>query len=299
MFRDFAPITLIATFSNLLVVNADVAAKSVPELIALAKAKPGTLTYGSPGTGSQPHLGGEFLRLLAGIEIVHVPYNGTAPALRDLLGGQITFMFAQTSAALPQVQAGKLRALGVASTQRATQLPDVPTIAEGGLSGFEAVSWYALLAPAGTPKEIASWRREVAELYAGMRNTAQRDPKLAAAQFRAGRDSLILHHPESPFTHDISAATQGIDYFPCEPAWRLTGHIERAVDRYRLQIDLADDGVLRCAGADPSGDTMLLDFNFAYNPSCAYDHRWSCPLSPPENRLPLSVPAGERAYRAP
>jgi tripartite-type tricarboxylate transporter receptor subunit TctC len=138
------------------VVHPDIPAKSVDELIALAKAKPRSLTYGSPGIGSQPHLGGEFLKLLAGIDIVHVPYNGTAPALRDLLGGQISFMFAQTSAALPQIQGGKLRALGVASLKRAAQLPDVPTIAESGLPGFEAVSWYALLAPAGTPKEVVA-----------------------------------------------------------------------------------------------------------------------------------------------
>ena len=154
--RDFVPITLLATFSNMLVVNPDVPAKTVAELIALAKAKPGSVSYGSPGTGSQPHLGGEFLKLMAGIDIVHVPYNGTAPALKDLLGGQITFRFAQTSAALPQIQSGKLRALGVASPRRATLLPDVPTIAEAGLPGFEAVSWYALLAPAGTPKEIVT-----------------------------------------------------------------------------------------------------------------------------------------------
>jgi len=154
--RDFAPITLIATFSNVLVVNPDVPAKSVAELIALAKAKPGSLSYGSPGTGSQPHLGGEYLRLTAGIDIVHVPYNGTAPALRDLLGGQIAFMFAQTSAALPHIQSGKLRALGVASRKRAPQLPDVPTIEEAGLPGFEAVSWYALLAPAATPKDVVA-----------------------------------------------------------------------------------------------------------------------------------------------
>lgn len=165
VFRDFAPITLIATFSNLLVVNPEVAAKSVPELIALARAKPGTLTYGSPGTGSQPHLGGEFLKLMAGIDIIHVPYNGTAPALRDLLGGQITFMFAQTSSALAQVQTGKLRALGVASLKRIPQLPELPTVAESGLPGFEAVSWYALMAPAGTPKEIvARLQSEIARI---------------------------------------------------------------------------------------------------------------------------------------
>lgn len=154
--RDFVPVTLVATFSNLLVVNPDVPAKTVSELIALAKARPGILTFGSPGTGSQPHVGGELMKLMAGIDIVHVPYNGTAPALKDLLGGQITFMFAQTSAALPQIQGGKLRALGVASPRRAIQLPDVPTIAESGLPGFEAVSWYALLAPAGTSKEVAA-----------------------------------------------------------------------------------------------------------------------------------------------
>ena len=152
--RDFVPITLIASFSNVLVVNPEVPVKSVNELIALAKAKPGTLSFGSPGTGSQPHLGGEFLKLQAGIDIVHVPYSGTAPALRDLLGGQISFMFAQTSSALPQIQSGKLRALGIASPRRSAQLPDLPTIAEGGLPGFEAVSWYALLAPAGTPKDV-------------------------------------------------------------------------------------------------------------------------------------------------
>jgi len=163
--KDFAPVTLIASFSNMLVVNPDVPAKSVSELIALAKAKPGSLSYGSPGTGSQPHLGGEFLKLTAGIEIVHVPYNGTAPALRDLLGGQISFMFAQTSAALPQIQSGKLRALGVASAKRSPQLPEVPTIAESGLPGFEAVSWYALLAPAGTPKEVVTkMQAEVARI---------------------------------------------------------------------------------------------------------------------------------------
>jgi len=152
--RDFVPITLVASFPNVLVVHPDLPVKSVTELIALAKAKPKTLSYGSPGIGSQAHVGGELLKLMAGIDIVHVPYNGTAPAMKDLLGGQIQFMFAQVSSALPQVQSGKLRALGVASPRRFAQLPDLPTIAEAGLPGFEAVSWYALLAPAGTPKDV-------------------------------------------------------------------------------------------------------------------------------------------------
>jgi len=210
----------------------------------------------------------------------------------------------------------------------------------------------------GTPANpftLASWRREVSELYAGMRNTAQRDPNLAAAQFRAGRDSLLRHHSESPFSADFLSRFGGIDYFAYDPALRLTGTIDRDVERYQFRIDLAEDGVLRCtragivrfrygdadlalsvfwmegyggvlwlpfgdatnnaetygggrylydsikgadlgAGADDSGDTMLLDFNFAYNPSCAYDVRWSCPLAPPENKLPLPVRAGERAF---
>jgi tripartite-type tricarboxylate transporter receptor subunit TctC len=164
--KDLAPVTQIATFSNVLVVHPEVPATTVAELVAFAKAKPGSLSYGSPGTGSQAHLGGEYLKQLAGIEIVHVPYNGTAPALRDLLGGQIGFMFSQTSAALPQIQSGKLRALGVAGPKRSPQLPDVPTIAESqGLAGFEAVSWYALLAPAGTPKDIiAKLQAEIAKI---------------------------------------------------------------------------------------------------------------------------------------
>ena len=163
--RDFAPITSLASFSNALVVHPDVPAKTVNELIALAKAKPKTLSFGSPGIGSQAHLAGEFLKLQAGIDIVHIAYNGTAPALRDLLGGQIQFMFAQTSSALPQIQSGKLRALGVASPKRTPLMPELPTIAEGGLPGFEAVSWYALLAPAGTPKEIiAKVQAEVARV---------------------------------------------------------------------------------------------------------------------------------------
>ena len=163
--RDFAPITSLASFSNALVVHPDVPAKTVNELIALAKAKPKALSFGSPGIGSQAHLAGEFLKLQAGIDIVHIAYNGTAPALRDLLGGQIQFMFAQTSSALPQIQSGKLRALGVASPKRTPLMPELPTIAEGGLPGFEAVSWYALLAPAGTPKEIiAKVQAEVARV---------------------------------------------------------------------------------------------------------------------------------------
>ena len=152
--RDFAPITQLATVENVLVVNAALPVRSVQELVQLAKQKPGIYTFASPAVGSQAHLAGEFLRIATGIELIHVAYKGTGPALNDLLGGQISMMFSQTSSAIPHIRAGKLRALGVASLKRSTALPDVPTVAEQGLANFEAVSWYALMAPAGTPAEV-------------------------------------------------------------------------------------------------------------------------------------------------
>jgi tripartite-type tricarboxylate transporter receptor subunit TctC len=152
--RDFAPVTLLATVENVLVVHPQVKAASVQELIALAKANPGKLTFSSPGVGSQAHVAGEMLTSMAGVQMLHVPYKGMAPAMNDLLGGQVSFMFLSMSSALKQVQAGKLRALGVASPQRSSAAPDLPTVAEQGLPGFEALSWYALMAPAGTPAEV-------------------------------------------------------------------------------------------------------------------------------------------------
>jgi tripartite-type tricarboxylate transporter receptor subunit TctC len=152
--RDFAPVTLLATVENVLVVHPGVKAVSVQELIALAKASPGKLTFSSPGVGSQAHVAGEMLKSMAGVQMLHVPYKGMAPAMNDLLGGQVSFMFLSMSSALKQVQAGKLRALGVASPQRSSAAPDLPTVAEQGLPGFEALSWYALMAPAGTPAEV-------------------------------------------------------------------------------------------------------------------------------------------------
>jgi tripartite-type tricarboxylate transporter receptor subunit TctC len=153
--KDLAPITRIAAVQNVLVVNPDVAARTVQEFIALAKANPGTLNFASPGNGSQAHVAVELLKLRLGLDLVHVPYQGVGPALKDLLGGRIQVMLAQIPAALPHVQAGKLRALGVASTAPLAAMPDVPTIAAAApLPGFEAVSWYALMAPAGTPREV-------------------------------------------------------------------------------------------------------------------------------------------------
>lgn len=154
MVKDFSPVTLIASTPNLLVVNNDVPAKNLAELIALAKAKPGQLTFGSPGIGTSVHVSGELFNSLAGVKTTHVPYKGRQMAIPDLLGGTITMMFDNMPSALPVVKEGKLRAIGVTSAKRSPSAPDVPTIAEQGLPGFEATSWFAVFAPAGTPRPI-------------------------------------------------------------------------------------------------------------------------------------------------
>ena len=154
--KDFAPITLVAIVPNVLVVNPTVPAKSVAELIALAKSKPGALNFASSSTGGSPHLSGEMFKQMAGVDIAHVPYKGSAPAITDLLGGQVQLMFDNLPSALPQVKAGKLRALAVTSARRSPAAPDLPTIAEAGVPGYEVDSWFGILAPAGTPREIVN-----------------------------------------------------------------------------------------------------------------------------------------------
>jgi tripartite-type tricarboxylate transporter receptor subunit TctC len=154
--QDFAPVTVIAAVPNILVVNPAVPARSVKELIALAKADPGTLNYASAGNGSGPHLAGELLKRMAGVEIVHVAFNGAGPAMAAVLGGTIQMFFAQSSAALPQMKAGKVIALGVASPRRIADSPDLPTLTESGLPDFDVTSWYALVAPAGTPSAVVA-----------------------------------------------------------------------------------------------------------------------------------------------
>jgi tripartite-type tricarboxylate transporter receptor subunit TctC len=148
--KAFAPVALIASVPIVLVVNPSVQAKNVGELIALAKAKPGSLNFGSSGIGSTNHLAGELLKSMAGVDIVHVPYRGAAPAMNDLLAGQIPFMFDNMPAVLPQVQGKAINAIAVAGTKRAEALPDVPTVADT-IPGFEASSWFGLVAPAKTP----------------------------------------------------------------------------------------------------------------------------------------------------
>jgi len=152
--RDFEPIVLVAGVPNLLVVHPSVPAKSVKELTALAKAQPGKLNVASSGSGTSIHLAAELYKQMAGVDIVHVPYKGSAPAVADLLGGQVQMMFDNLPVSLPHAKAGKLRALAVTSPNRSSALPDVPTMDEEGYKGFDATSWFGLLAPAGTPKDI-------------------------------------------------------------------------------------------------------------------------------------------------
>jgi len=152
--KDFAPITLIATTPLLLVVHPSLPARSVKELIALSKANPGQLLYGSAGNGSTLHLAGEMFNTLAGVKLMHVPYKGVTNAFSDLLGGQISLMFPGMPIALPQAQAGKLRALGSTGVKRAPAAPELPTIAEAGVPGYEVSVWYGVLAPAATPPAV-------------------------------------------------------------------------------------------------------------------------------------------------
>lgn len=152
--KDFAPITRTAMVPNVLVVNPSSPFNSVKELIDYGKANPGKLTFGSSGHGSTLQLSGELFKMLAQVDMVHVPYKGSAPAVADLLGNQITMIFDNLPSSLPHVKAGKLKALGVTSSARVAQLPDVPTLAEAGVPGYEVMSWFGLWAPAKTPKPI-------------------------------------------------------------------------------------------------------------------------------------------------
>ena len=152
--KDFEPVTLINTTPLVVVVHPGVPVKSMKDLIALAKSKPGTLNYGSSGSGGSNHLAGELFNSMAGVKMVHVPYKGNAPALTDLVGGHVDVVFNGLTSALPFIKSGKLRALGMTSLNRSATLPQVPTLDESGLKGFQAVAWNGLTAPARTPKNV-------------------------------------------------------------------------------------------------------------------------------------------------
>jgi len=154
--KDFAPVTTVALVPNVLVVNASTPAKTVAELVALAKAKPGQSTYGSNGNGTAQHLIGTQFQNLTGTDIVHVPYKGSGPLATDLLGGQITMSFDTVTPVLQHIKSGKLRALAVTTAKRSSALPDVPTLDEAGLKGFNIGTWFGVLAPVATPKDIVA-----------------------------------------------------------------------------------------------------------------------------------------------
>jgi tripartite-type tricarboxylate transporter receptor subunit TctC len=188
----FVPVGLIGIAPSAMVVNAAVPAQSIRELIALAKSKPGKLTYASSGNGTTLHLGGELFKLMAGVDIVHVPYKGNAQALNDVIGGQIDVILSALPPALPLAKAGKIRILGVAMPERLRSMPDIPTVAEQGLPGYEMSTWYGLFAPAGTPPEAierlgADLRRTVADSKVRDLITAQGIEPLSStpAEFRA------------------------------------------------------------------------------------------------------------------
>jgi tripartite-type tricarboxylate transporter receptor subunit TctC len=179
--RDFAPISLIGSVSNVLVVHPDVPAKTVQELIQLAKSQPGKLNYASPGNGTTQHLAAELFRMTTGIDIVHIPYKGGGQAQTDVAGGQAQLMFNVVPSALPMIKAGKLRALGVSGKTRAESLPEVPTMIEAGLPGYTATTWNGILTTAGTPKEA------VAKLNDALVR-ALRTPEMKEALAKIGQD---------------------------------------------------------------------------------------------------------------
>jgi len=162
--KDFAPITLLGIAPTVLVVNQDVAAKNLQELISLAKAKPGTLAYASGGNGTPPHINAEVFKAVAGVDLLHVAYKGGGPALVDLIAGRVHVMLDTAASAMPHVRAGKLRALALSASKRSAEYPELPTFAEAGLPQYETNAWYSIHAPAGTPPEIV--RRLNTELVA-------------------------------------------------------------------------------------------------------------------------------------
>ena len=184
--KDFTPVSLVARVNQVLIAHPSFEANNVGQLVALAKAAPGKLNFASFGNGTSSHLGVELFKTMAGIDMQHIAYKGTAPAMQDLLGAQVKVLLANITDAIPQMKAGKLKALGVADDKRATQLPEVPTFAEQGYPGFTSYSWYAIVAPAGTPAPA------VARLH-GALSAALKDPVVAE---RLGQQAMtILNAP--------------------------------------------------------------------------------------------------------
>jgi tripartite-type tricarboxylate transporter receptor subunit TctC len=196
--RDFAPVTKLVAGPALLVVHPSVPAHDVRELIALAKAKPGALSFASSGNGSPPHLAGELFKWMAGVDMVHIPYKGNGPAYADLVSGQVQLMFPNIASSLPYVRSGRLRALAVTSRERARAAPDIPTAAESGLPGYDLGSWFGLLAPAGTPPAVVNrLQQEIAAIY--------RDPQVRDTISATGVDPVA--NAPAEFATELRAET--------------------------------------------------------------------------------------------
>jgi tripartite-type tricarboxylate transporter receptor subunit TctC len=187
--KSFTPISILATGPNVLAVNPSLPVKTVAELVALAKQKPGEFDYASAGVGSFQHLGGELFKLTAGVNLQHIPYKGGGPAMADVVAGHVKIMFSSLVQTTPFIKSGQLRALGTGGSKRNPVLPDVPTIAEAGVPGYEANNWWGIMAPAGTPKEI------VDRLYRDIQATLK-SPELTAAFDREGAAVVTMSSEE-------------------------------------------------------------------------------------------------------
>jgi len=211
--KDFAPVTLLTQGPLVLVATPAFPAASVRELIALAKAKPNTLNFASSGNGQSTHLSGELFNTMAGIKLAHVPYKGSAPALTDVIGGQVPLMFDTMLSAMPFVKSGKLRALAVTSAQRSPAAPELPTVAESGLPGYEVVAWNGLLAPAGTPKAVID---RLSEELAKAMAVAQVREKFSVQGFAASWDTpeqfaIFLRSEVAKWTKTVKASGATLD----------------------------------------------------------------------------------------
>jgi len=187
--KSFEPVAILATGPNVLVVNPEMPVHSVKELIALAKQKPGGLDYASAGVGSFQHMGGELFKLMAGVDLVHVPYKGGGPAMQDVISGHVKIMFSSLVQTTPFIKSGQLRALGTGGAKRNAVLPDVPTIAEGGVPGYVADNWWGIVVPAGTPGPI------VEKLYKNV-EAALKAPELQAVFVREGATTIEMNSAE-------------------------------------------------------------------------------------------------------
>jgi tripartite-type tricarboxylate transporter receptor subunit TctC len=211
--KDFAPITLGITVPNILIVHPSVAATSVKELIALAKAKPGTMTFASAGNGTSGHLALELFRLTAGLDVIHVPYKGGGPALAEVVAGQVQALFSIALSAMPQVKAGRVRALAITSAKRSPVAPELPTVAEAGLRGFEVIGWFGWLAPAATPRPIVN--RLHAELIRALKLPAVRDVLLSQSTEPVGNSpqefSAFMRSEHAKWAKLIKAANVKVE----------------------------------------------------------------------------------------